>query len=120
MKKVATATVSAPKFRHPRPDSESARGKDAINAAIALFHRRWLLRVLWELRTGPQSFRALQEACGDLSPTVLNARLHELRDVAWVSHEAGTGYALTKIGEELLIAMRPLATWCVRWHVATK
>ena len=43
--------------------------------------RRWALRVIWELRPEAGStFRALQEACGGMSPTVLNERLRELRE----------------------------------------
>ena len=38
--------------------------KQAINAAMELLHRRWMMRVIWELRGGPLTFRALQSACG--------------------------------------------------------
>ena len=91
------------------------RAKEAINAALELFNRRWVLRVLWELRGEPMSFRALQSACGDLSPTVLNQRLAELREAALV--EAGeAGYALAPLGRELIVAFEPLTTWAVRWQ----
>ncbi len=46
--------------------------KNAVNATLELFQRKWLLRVVWELHLGPKTFRALQEACDDLSPTVVN------------------------------------------------
>lgn len=91
------------------------RAKDAINAALELFNRRWVLRVLWELRGEPMSFRALQSACGDLSPTVLNQRLAELREAALV--DAGeAGYALTPLGRELIVAFEPLTAWALRWQ----
>ena len=91
------------------------RAKEAINAALELFNRRWVLRVLWELRAGPMSFRALQSACGDLSPTVLNQRLAELREAALV--DAGeAGYALTPLGRELVVAFEPLTAWALRWQ----
>ena len=91
------------------------RAKEAINAALALFNRRWALRVLWELRGEPMSFRALQSACGDLSPTVLNQRLAELREAALV--EAGAaGYALAPLGRELIVAFGPLTAWALRWQ----
>ena len=98
-----------------RPPTQFA--KDAINEALELFQRRWALRVLWELRDGPLTFRALQARCGDVSPTVLNQRLAELREAALV--EAGdAGYALGDAGRELLVAFAPLAQWAQRWKKA--
>ena len=93
---------------HP-PDA-----KDAINAALDIFHRRWTLRVLWELRNGPLTFRALQASCGDISPTVLNQRLAELRDAGLIAAD-DAGYGLTVLGEELTVAFEPLSRWSVRW-----
>jgi DNA-binding HxlR family transcriptional regulator len=88
--------------------------KDAINEALELFQRRWALRVLWELRDGPLTFRALQSRCGDVSPTVLNQRLAELRAAALVDPGEG-GYALADLGRELLVAFGPLTNWAQRW-----
>ena len=68
-----------------------------IMAALDLLGRRWVLRVLWELRAGPLTFRALQAACGDLSPTTLNARLKDLRTAGVVAAD-DEGYALTSAG----------------------
>jgi DNA-binding HxlR family transcriptional regulator len=84
-------------------------------AALDLLGRRWSLRVLWELRHGPQSFRALRTLCDEVSPTVLNQRLAELRDSGLVSHEPGSGYALTPLGESLYAALGPLSDWATRW-----
>lgn len=92
-------------------------GKDAINAALELFHRRWTLRILWELRAEGASlnFRALQAACGDLSASVLNQRLAELRAALLVAHDAGSGYRLSAQGRSLLVAIEPLLKWAPRW-----
>jgi DNA-binding HxlR family transcriptional regulator len=90
------------------------QAKQAINAALDLFHRRWMLRVIWELRSGALTFRALQSACGDISPTVLNQRLAELRETGLVAAD-DAGYALTPQGEELLVAFQPLTQWALRW-----
>lgn len=98
-----------------RSTAAAAAAKDAINAALDLFHRRWTLRVLWELRAEPLTFRALQAACGGLSPTVLNQRLAELREALLVE-AAETGYQLTPIGRELLDAFAPLTRWALRWR----
>ena len=67
--------------RTPRP-GRPVRGSQTgrpIMALMDLLGRRWTLRVIWELRDGRLTFRALQEACGGLSPTVLNQRVRELR-----------------------------------------
>ena len=96
---------------------EPASGKDALNAALELFHRRWTLRILWELRGEDDSlnFRALQAACGDLSASVLNQRLAELREALLVEHDAGSGYRLAPQGRSLLAALGPLMQWAPRW-----
>jgi DNA-binding HxlR family transcriptional regulator len=100
--------------------SNATQQKDGINAAIDLFHRRWTMRILWELRETPVTFRALQTACSELSSSVLNVRLAELREAQLVVHLGGEGYALTDWGRELLVAMGPLLKWAARWHRATR
>ena len=97
---------------------DAQHAKDGINAAIALFHKRWTMRILWELRDGPATFRALQASCAELSSSVLNVRLAELREAQLVAHAAGQGYALTDWGRELLVAMAPFFQWAGRWHQA--
>jgi DNA-binding HxlR family transcriptional regulator len=74
-------------------------------------------RILWQLRNGPLRFRALQEACGGLSPTLLNVRIGELRDAALVS-TGDEGYALARIGHELPESLAPLDAWARRWQGA--
>jgi len=96
---------------------ERPSGKDAINAALELFQRRWTLRILWELRAEDASlnFRALQAACGDLSASVLNQRLAELRAALLVEHDAGSGYRLASQGRSLMVAITPLLKWAPQW-----
>ena len=77
--------------------------------------RRWTLRVLWELRDEPLAFRALQERCDAVSPTVLNERLRELRTVGMVTVQEGGGYALTDDGRALGALLVPLHRWAERW-----
>ena len=72
--------------------------------------QRWALRVLWELRHGPLTFRALREACDDVSPSSLNQRLRELRALGVV--ELGDeGYALTRSGVRLSRILLDLHRW---------
>jgi DNA-binding HxlR family transcriptional regulator len=84
-------------------------------AALDLLGRRWTLRILWELRHEPLSFRALQAACGGISPSVLNLRLAELRDGAIVALDPAGGYRLTTLGRGLIDALAPLDAWAKRW-----
>jgi DNA-binding HxlR family transcriptional regulator len=85
-------------------------------ALLDLLGRRWALRVLWELRDGrPLTFRELQAGCGEVSSSVLNDRLHELREAGIVQARSGGGYLLTPEGERLLGALAPLDAWAKRW-----
>jgi DNA-binding HxlR family transcriptional regulator len=84
-----------------------------IMVALDLLGRRGALRVLWELRGDPLTFRALQEAC-DTNPSVLNTRLTELRAAGLVDHAQG-GYRLTTNGRDLCAALRPLSAWAADW-----
>jgi DNA-binding HxlR family transcriptional regulator len=83
-------------------------------ALIDLLGRRWALRVVWELRDGHLTFRALQEACDGVSPTVLNDRLRELRDSRLIDLTP-EGYGLTALGQELRTVFLPLVEWSKRW-----
>lgn len=83
-------------------------------ALLDLASRRWLLRVVWELRDGPLKFRPLQAACGALSPSLLNTRLKELRDARLVEL-TDEGYRLTELGQGLFNAFAPLSAWAETW-----
>jgi DNA-binding HxlR family transcriptional regulator len=76
--------------------------------------RRWALRILWELRGDPLTFRALREASGNLSPSVLNERLRELADLGLIE-KVGEGYALSNDGRQLGDLLLPLDAWARRW-----
>lgn len=109
--------TSSPGRRGPRP-GQPVRGSQTgrpIMAAFDLLGRRWALRVIWELRDGALTFRSLQAGCEDISPAVLNSRLRELRDAALVVREE-QGYALTRVGTELIAALAPLDGWARRWE----
>jgi DNA-binding HxlR family transcriptional regulator len=100
----------------PRPGARvrgSATGRP-IMALLDLLGRRWTLRVIWELRDGPLTFRDLQAACDGMSSSVLNQRLGELRD-ARIADRDGEGFRLTDEGRRLLEAFEPLDAWAKRW-----
>ena len=81
--------------------------------ALDLLGRRTALRLLWELRNGPMTFRALQEAC-ETNARLLNTRLTELKSSGLVGHDVG-GYRLTDEGLRLEKAMKPLSDWAGQW-----
>jgi DNA-binding HxlR family transcriptional regulator len=98
----------------PRAVRGSRTGRP-IMALLDLLGRRWTLRIVWELRGGPLTSRALRTACDDASPTVMQARLSELREAGLVELLAGDGYRLTPLGRELMQSFLPLQHFAERW-----
>src|SRR5215218_6413780 len=84
---------------------------------LDLLGRRWVLRIVWELRDEPRRFRELQDAIG-ASPTIVNSRLAELREAKLVELDAESGYRLTTLGKELLRLFLPLHLWSEKWAKA--
>ena len=99
---------------NPRAVRGSRTGRP-IMALLDLLGRRWTLRIVWELRGGPLTSRALRTACDDASPTVMQARLSELREAGLVELLAGDGYRLTPLGRELMQSFLPLQLFAERW-----
>jgi DNA-binding HxlR family transcriptional regulator len=98
-----------------RPVRGSRTGRPTM-ALLDLLGRRWALRVLWELRDGSAlTFRELQSRCGDISSSVLNDRLRELRE-AGIAVATEHGYQLTRRGQDLLAALEPLDAWAKQWR----
>lgn len=98
-----------------RPVRGSTTGRP-IMALLDLLGRRWTLRVLWELRTGESlTFRELQARCAEVSSSVLNDRLRELREAGIVTAQRGRGYSLTPEGLRLIEDLAPLDGWATRW-----
>ena len=86
-----------------------------IMVLLDLLGRRWSLRILWELREGALTSRALRTACDEASPTVLNERLKDLREADFIELGDGGGYALTALGRELSEKFLPLHQFAERW-----
>ncbi len=102
----------------PKP-GQAVRGSQTgrpIMALLDLLGRRWTLRMIWELRGEPLSFRELRERCDAMSPTVLNQRLRELRETRIVEMGAAGGYSLSPSGLNLVKAMLPLLAWSEEWQ----
>jgi len=115
MPKQAAAAKKAVKKRSVR-GSKTGR---PIMALLDLLGRRWTLRILWELRDGPLTSRALRTACDEASPTVLQARLSDLREADFVELLAAGGYGLTGLGKELEQNFLPLHRFAEQWSNAS-
>ena len=85
-----------------------------IMVLLDLLGRRWVLRLVWELRDEPKRFRELQDAIG-ASPTIVNGRLAELREARLVELDDEVGFRLTPLGRELLRLFLPLHLWAEKW-----
>ena len=87
-----------------------------VMALLDLLGRRWTLRIIWELREDRRlTSRALRSACDEASPTIMQARLSELREVGFVELMPGDGYRLTALGRELSENFAPLSRFAERW-----
>jgi DNA-binding HxlR family transcriptional regulator len=80
--------------------------------------RRWAMRILWELTTGPATFRGLMERADPISSSVLTDRLRELRQAGLVEHERSSGYRLSIAGQGVAERITALYVWlanCDDW-----
>ena len=104
--------------RPPAMKKRAVRGSRTgrpIMALLDLLGRRWTLRIVWELREGPLTSRALRSACDEASPTVVQARLTELREAGLIELVQGDGYRLTELGKDLRETVVPLHRFAERW-----
>lgn len=100
-----------------RKPSQKVRGSQTGRPIMLLFDvlgRRWTLRILWELREGTMTFRELQSRCDDVSPTVLNSRVKELRELNLLTRSK-SGYGYTKWGKQLGEHLLVLSDWSKKW-----
>jgi DNA-binding HxlR family transcriptional regulator len=103
-------------MRKPLP-GHPVRGSKTGKPIMALFDllgRRWALGVIWQLSDGALTFRALQDRCDGVSPSVLNTRIKEL-STAGLIMRGQDGYHLTTAGAQLFDLMRPLGAWSQDW-----
>jgi len=101
---------------HPVRGSNTGR---PIMVLMDVLGQRWALRILWELREERLTFRQLQERCDQISPTVLNRRLKELRDLDLLDHD-GSGFGFTDQGKELGQHLLALNHYAQRWADRTQ
>jgi len=71
--------------------------------------------VLWTLcEGGPATFRALQERCESISPSVLNHRIQELQ-IAKLVEKTAQGYSATRLGRQIYEQLVPLGAIAKAW-----
>lgn len=100
----------------PIPGSQvrgSKTGKP-IMALLDLIGRTWALGIIWNLQQGPATFRELQKRCEQISPTLLNSRLKELKTLKLIDMQE-SGYQLSKQGQTLIAIILPLGEWSKSW-----
>lgn len=85
-----------------------------IMLLLDVLGQRWTLRILWELHSKRQTFRELRSNCEDVSPTILNKRLKELRELQFIDHNQ-QGYGYTEMGQELGAKLIELDIWANDW-----
>jgi DNA-binding HxlR family transcriptional regulator len=101
----------------PKPN-QPVRGSSTgvpIMAVFDLLGRKWNMRILWELNQRPLNFRALQQQCDGMSPSVLNSRLKQLAEAKLVL-TSDLGYQLTETGKSLMVTLDPLRKWADEWQ----
>jgi DNA-binding HxlR family transcriptional regulator len=96
-------------------DARSSANAEPVATLFDLLERRWALRILWELRVGLLTFRAIQERCDNASPSVINTRIRELADADLVDISDGEGYLLTGWGHDIVAQFVPLSRWSREW-----
>ena len=100
----------------PTPGSPvrgSSSGKPVM-ALLDLLGRTWSLGIIWQLNLGPATFRELQKRCEQISPSLLNKRLKELKSLQLIDTQQ-QGYSLTIQGQNLFQIIAPLDRWSDQW-----
>ena len=90
-----------------------------VESALELLGRRWVLRLVWELRRSSLAFSELRERTG-ISPSVLSARLAELVDARLVERDPGRRYRLSGNGRELARILYDLNRWAEQAGVSSR
>jgi len=93
----------------------STTSQRPIMQLIDILGKKWVLRILWELKASPCTFRELQSRCGDLSPTIINTRIKDLCETQLIYKSPESGYKLSQNGCELIELFYPLNDFANRW-----
>jgi DNA-binding HxlR family transcriptional regulator len=89
-----------------------------VARASEVLAERWTLLVIRELAWGEDRFNGLARGLPRMSPSLLAARLRELRRAGLVERHVVDGeprYRLTQAGRELEPLLDVMASWGMRW-----
>lgn len=101
--------TDAPLPARPRYD-EGCLAAHALN----LIGDRWALLVVRELMFAPKRFQMLRGGVPEISASVLNGRLAQMKAQGIVTHDPGDGrYGLTSAGRGLLPVLEALCDWAL-------
>lgn len=102
--------------RSSRSRSKAQGSSEApLMSLLDLAGRRWLLRIMWELREEQLRFGELRMRCDRMSQSVLTTRLAEMTSAMLVSLDQDAGYRLTPLASELVAITSELDQWAHRW-----
>jgi DNA-binding HxlR family transcriptional regulator len=118
-KKRATPRPKLPATKTPGQSVRGSQTGRPIMVLLDVLGQRWTLRVLWELGAMRASFRMLRLKCDDVSPTLLNKRLKQLRELGLIDLDAA-GFGLTKQGKALTKHLVGLDVWANSWAKGLK
>ena len=92
--------------------------------------KKWTIMILLELNKGEnrwKRFSSIHDSMKDITPKVLSDRLKELEGVGLLekrvdasSFPVKSEYSLTESGRELMVAIRSIKAWALKWKVKNK
>jgi DNA-binding HxlR family transcriptional regulator len=103
----------------PRKDTRDATAGDwPLAELIELLGRRGALSAVWQLRSGPVTFRGLATRAGLPDPQA-SQRLRELREAGVVEVDEVGDYRLTAEGRRLQGVLEQLHSYAEHWWQLT-
>jgi DNA-binding HxlR family transcriptional regulator len=90
-----------------------------VERALELLGRRWVLRLIWELRRSALTFSEIRERTG-ISPSVLSTRLGDLARAGVVEQDPARRYRLSGRGRELARVLYELNRWAETAGVSSR
>lgn len=88
-----------------------------IRTVLSKVTGKWQMIIVLALEDGPLRFGALKRTIGDVTQGVLTENLRSLQRDGYITRTVDPGppiavsYALTPVGEELVLLLKPLVLW---------
>lgn len=84
-------------------------------AAMELLGQRWIMRVIWELQSGPLGFLELRRRMNNCSSSMLSERLQQLTAARIIGKNSSGAWELTSEGLALAKALTSVWDWSNSW-----